>query len=656
MNNQDEQDTQKLASIGPILPPNTPPNSLPMTGPTLGPSTTPRVPPFIPERAGTGARSRRRIRIAALISGVLLVAVLLGSGLYGIFTFINQSRATNSKASLDRVLVAATANGKVPAPLLQPIQAKEQQIAASTDSTPWGWDHANSQYVQLQSQVTSIVNMPSQQARSLTQNDLTKFSAAVASLTKDNYQEAPGYQDRLQKAQNALVAARTTRDIFIVDNTALDQVAALAAFRPTLGRLQALEALVKSEQQLLGTTGPASQQNLMCAIGLSYQYWDDTYGTKITTQKQPLAPPIESQWIVDDWAFFRTASTAADYVTLNRRMDSQTAQVQANQSTLLPSYTAHVLEAFQADIQLIQKNGGSSKDVSKYQQLYQQDVSMLSGTPSPATYLSVVKQVQKQHNDIQLPLARATANHDVKVLQDLIKQGNSTYTIDPSNGQKYPNAYEYSEHATGIGDATDRLNVAKTTEDYQLVDMELQMFIHNIQAMLDNLKDPKTSLKDPKAKGRYQTHDTDLRLMQYYGVTPSQVMVVSLREQVARFYENGQLVRAVDVATGSPDLPSIPGIHCELSRESPTIFKSPWPKGSPHYYKDTPINYGMRYSFYGYYVHDAWWRNTFGLFTNLPHYDPAAFNGGTHGCINVSLHDMAWVYSWLPYGAPIIVY
>ncbi len=614
--------------------------------------------PYIPERPGAGTRTlgSRRTRLAVWITGGLLVAILLSGGLYGLFNYINQSRAASARASLDQALISASTTGKVPAPLLQPIRAKEQQLASTPTNTPWGWDQLNTEYGKLQSQVGAIVNMPPQQARTLTQNDLTKLSAAVADLEKGNYLEAPGYRSRLTKAQDAFTAAKTTQDIFVVDNTVLDQIAALAAFQPTLDRLNALDKLVKSEQELLGTTGPASQQNLMCAVGLVEQFWDDSYGTKITTQTKPVAQPIEAQWVVDDWALFRAASTAADYEALNARITSQTAQVQANQSTLLPSYTAHVLDSFQSDIQLIQKNGGSSKDVAKYQQMYEQDVQMLQGTPSPATYLTVVQQVQKQHNDIQLPLARATANHDVSVLQALIKQGNSTYTIDPSNGQKYPNAYEYSEQTTGIGDALDRLKVAKTTEDYQLVDLELQMFITNIQAMLDNLKDPKTSITNPKAPGRYQAHDTDLRLIQHYGVTPNKVMVVSLREQVARFYENGKLVKAVDVATGSPDLPSVPGIHCELSRESPTIFKSPWPKGSPHYYKDTPINYGMRYSFYGYYVHDAWWRNSFGLFTNLPHYDPAAFNGGTHGCINVSLHDMAWVYNWLPYGAPIIVY
>jgi lipoprotein-anchoring transpeptidase ErfK/SrfK len=599
------------------------------------------------------SRGVRIRRVSGAVVGSVLVLGIMSSGLYGALTSLTQSSAQQAQAELDRSLVAVSTQMNAPAPLLQPIRLQEQQVAATTDGSLGSWQHANTEYARLHAQVAAIQQMSPQQARALTQKDLMRLAAGVADLTAGKYQEAPGYQNRLRQAQDSLNATKTTRDVFTVDGYALDQLAALAAFKPTLGRLQALDTQVQTEQQLLGTTGQASQQDLMCAVGLSFQYWDDTYGTKIQPQKNAVAPPIEAQWVADDWALFRAASTASDYTALNRRMESQTAQVQANQAALLPSYTAHLLEAFQADIQLIQKSGGK---VSAYQQQYQQDVQMLQGAPSQERYMAVAKQVQKQRNAIQLPKVIAQTRTDLKTLKALIKQGNSSYTIDPSNGQKYQNAYEYSERSTGVGDAEDRLKVAQTTQDYQLVDQEIQMFIHNIQAMLDNLKDPKTSLKNPKAKGRYQPHDTDLRLVQYYGVMPAKVMVVSLREQAARFYQDGKLVKAVDVATGSPDLPSVPGIHCELSRESPTVFKSPWPKGSPHYYQDTPIHYGMRYSFYGYYVHDAWWRDRFGLFTNLPHYDPAAFNGGTHGCINVSLSNMRWVYSWLPYGAAIIVY
>src|SRR5262249_42038868 len=148
-----------------------------------------------------------------------------------------------------------------------PIRTREQQLASAPPSTPWGWDYNNTEYGKLESQVKSIQSMPLQQARTLTQNDLKKLATGVAKLTNDKYQEALGYQQRQQQAQDDLTAAKTTKDVFAVDNFVLDQIAALAAFMPTLDRLNALDKLVQTEQQLLGTTGPASQQNLMCAIG-----------------------------------------------------------------------------------------------------------------------------------------------------------------------------------------------------------------------------------------------------------------------------------------------------------------------------------------------------------------------------------------------------
>jgi hypothetical protein len=149
------------------------------------------------------------------------------------------------------------------------------------------------------------------------------------------------------------------------------------------------------------------------------------------------------------------------------------------------------------------------------------------------------------------------------------------------------------------------------------------------------------------------------------------VVVVSLREQKARLYQNGKLVvgangkpYAFDVTTGSPDKPSPPGIHCALpplkGPPGGDVFKSPDPPGTPFYYLPTPVHFSFGYSLYGYYLHDSWWRDgtEMGYLTNLPHYDPAAFNGGSHGCINFHYAngDMAKVYAFVSTGAPIIVY
>jgi lipoprotein-anchoring transpeptidase ErfK/SrfK len=93
-----------------------------------------------------------------------------------------------------------------------------------------------------------------------------------------------------------------------------------------------------------------------------------------------------------------------------------------------------------------------------------------------------------------------------------------------------------------------------------------------------------------------------------------------------------------------------------MYKQTHLVFSSPDPVDSPLYYQPTKVNYGILYANYGFFLHDAYWRRKFGPGSNLPHYDPAAFNGGSHGCINFKENDMARVYDWTPVGSPIIVY
>jgi L,D-transpeptidase-like protein len=326
----------------------------------------------------------------------------------------------------------------------------------------------------------------------------------------------------------------------------------------------------------------------------------------------------------------------------------------------------------------------------KYAQAAAQDVTALAAAQSPSDLNALTKKVQQQEQSLAFPLVKVKAFYDTNItLQTLIDQGQSTTTDVRYAGKLYktPNAYEYADDdlrydtkdTVGIQDAQVRLAqaayregrvpTADTIADYQAIEDEAQMFIHNLTAMITNLAQMPKSNSARKAWSM-TTHQTDLDLIDYYGLQNTRVIVVSLREQKARLFSDGKLVvqsgkpDAFDVTTGSPDKPTVPGIHCALpplkGPPGGDLFKSPDPPGSPFYYQPTPVHYSFGYSLYGYYMHDGWWRDhtEMGYLTNLPHYDPAAFNGGSHGCINFhySNGDMGKVYAFSSPGIPIIVY
>jgi lipoprotein-anchoring transpeptidase ErfK/SrfK len=133
-----------------------------------------------------------------------------------------------------------------------------------------------------------------------------------------------------------------------------------------------------------------------------------------------------------------------------------------------------------------------------------------------------------------------------------------------------------------------------------------------------------------------------------------------MAEQALRVYQDGNLVRAIQVTTGQEALPSLPGVWQVLARESPTVFKSPDPPDSPYWYPDTPIHYAILYHSGGYFIHDSWWRADYGPGTQFPHYDSGgdeAFAGtGSHGCVNVPLDQAAWLYSNTNWQTQIVIY
>lgn len=310
------------------------------------------------------------------------------------------------------------------------------------------------------------------------------------------------------------------------------------------------------------------------------------------------------------------------------------------------------LQALQQWITLDQQNGG---DITTYQQQYTSDQHALTQATTGATYQAALKTLQGHIQAIKLP----TMKQEVLYLQKQLQQDANTWGSQSShiyhdsyNGKSYSQDYEYDNN-TGVGGPLwlgEDLTSDSTLADYQQTIENLNMWIYNFQEFKANFGDT-TAWNQP--------HQADLNLMQHYGFTNEKVLVVSLSEQTMRVYDNGKLVNAFRVVTGQPDLPSPAGNWWVEGKQHPTVFKSSEPKNSPDWYPDTKINYAMQYHSNGYFIHDAWWRTAFGPGQNYPHQDPDGdpFAGqGSHGCVNMSTSDSAWVYNFVSIYTELVIY
>jgi hypothetical protein len=307
------------------------------------------------------------------------------------------------------------------------------------------------------------------------------------------------------------------------------------------------------------------------------------------------------------------------------------------------------LETFQQWIDLMQQNGG---EVTTYQQQYQSDQQALQQAQTASAYSRALTTLKEHISAIQIPAMKAESTHlQQQLAQEVSAWGKEHTYHDSYNNQTYPLGYEYGPQGIGGSDwLGEELSQAQTLADYQQVVEDLQMWLTNFEAMKANFSD-KTPYNQP--------HQTDLELMRHYGYMDERVVVVSLSEQALRAYDHGKLVKAFLVTTGQPDLPTPPGTWWIEGKQHPTVFKSSEPKGSPYWYPDTPINYAMQYHSNGYFLHDAWWRADFGPGTNFPHQDPTGdpFAGqGSHGCVNMSTDNAAWLYNFVSLYTPVLIY
>jgi hypothetical protein len=119
-------------------------------------------------------------------------------------------------------------------------------------------------------------------------------------------------------------------------------------------------------------------------------------------------------------------------------------------------------------------------------------------------------------------------------------------------------------------------------------------------------------------------------------VTTEQWVDVDLDEQVLVAYEGGQPVFATLVSTGATRHPTPVGTYRVRAKAATTPMAGD--PDAPNRYEVSEVPWAVRFAS-GFYIHGAYWHDGF---------------GGTrsHGCVNVSPKDAAFVYDWIGPAAP----
>ncbi len=110
--------------------------------------------------------------------------------------------------------------------------------------------------------------------------------------------------------------------------------------------------------------------------------------------------------------------------------------------------------------------------------------------------------------------------------------------------------------------------------------------------------------------------------------------------------QDGQVVKTFPVSLGKPAKPSFSGNMVIMERLDKTVFDSSTygtPVNAPDGYR-TDIQWAERLTWDGQFIHAAPWSVK----------DQGKRNV-SHGCVNVSLDNGAWIYNWTKIGDPVVV-
>lgn len=141
-------------------------------------------------------------------------------------------------------------------------------------------------------------------------------------------------------------------------------------------------------------------------------------------------------------------------------------------------------------------------------------------------------------------------------------------------------------------------------------------------------------IEDPKGN--------EFPAVEFASTTSGKHITIDLKQQRLRAYENGRLVNTFLISSGKYGYWTRKGLHSVLLKAPVVHYAWTYSAGNPNNYDLGNVPYNLRIYPHTY-IHYAYWHNNFG-------------RPMSHGCVNVNLANIQWIYRWADEGVPVLVY
>lgn len=123
-------------------------------------------------------------------------------------------------------------------------------------------------------------------------------------------------------------------------------------------------------------------------------------------------------------------------------------------------------------------------------------------------------------------------------------------------------------------------------------------------------------------------------------ITSDKLITVDIGKQRLYAWEGGQIQKEFKVSTGMRYTPTVKGSFKIRTKIEKQNMKGNYPPYEPYFLKDVPH---VMFFYKAYAIHGTYWHNKFG-------------SRASHGCVNLSVEDAKWVFSWANIGTRVEVF